>query len=389
MDSVKRGHAMDFVLGPFTRDMVTSYTQGTVAIIPALLSLLRLPLNLQTGRPSVADESEKFYSHIDTLHLLVDKLDFGIYTSVLPQATADLFKTLETIICTTIRSQLDLDKSSHSITVRIITDLAETTTAPLPAATIIQLHPYITITALDMATMLQDVISDSSQYLSNAEKTSVTHAYMPTLAVSAVSEVNWYFFFVYILHLFYTVVDAIPIVRYALRWLFWFTASSSEVPAHIMPHSVVYIRVMDEQLEMLKRYLPISSNPSLAAAAFVKAADQRKGRSQRLFSVYPSATTTESALLLLTGTAYVLLSILFSCIYLFILGILVFVRCDSTSKYLCHCIVNKKRLYFKQNVISASCFYFVLFVIYYESTQEMVKFFSLFSCRCLVNPSRA
>jgi len=79
-------------------------------------------------------------------------------------------------------------------------------------------------------------------------------------------------------------------------------------------------------------------------------------------------------------TAYVLLSILFSCNYLFILGILVFVRCDSTSKYLCHCIVNKKkRVYFKQSFISASCFYFVLFVIYYESTQEMVKFFSLFS----------
>jgi len=45
--------------------------------------------------------------------------------------------------------------------------------------------------------------------------------------------------------------------------------------------------------------------------------------------------------------AYVLLSILFSCIYLFILGILVFVRCDSNSKYLCHCIVNKKTVIFQ------------------------------------------
>jgi len=50
-------------------------------------------------------------------------------------------------------------------------------------------------------------------------------------------------------------------------------------------------------------------------------------------------------------TEYVLLSILFSCIYLFILGILVFVRCDSNSKYLCHCIVNKKNGYISNKVL--------------------------------------
>ena len=286
-----RKHTMDFVLGPFTRDMVESYTQGTVAIIPALLSILQLPLDLKTGHDV---DPTKFYTMIDTLHLLMDKEDFGIYTTTLSDVFAEKFKQLQDVITTTINSQLNLDKSQHTITVRTITDLHDTACAHLPAATTIQLHPYITMTSADMATVLQGVISDSLQYLSNNKKSGVKHIYMPTLAVRFLADLDWYFFFLYVLYLFCMFIDRIPIVRYMILWLY---TPKSGIPMFIFPHSIVYTRIVDEQLEMLKRYWPISLNNAKAEAALKSALEKKVYSIENLLSIFPTATTTESELL--------------------------------------------------------------------------------------------
>lgn len=276
--------------------MVESYTQGTVAIIPALLSILQLPLDLKTT--SDVQPTTKFYTLIDTLHLLMDKEDFGIYATTSSDMFAEKFQQLRDVITATINSQLTLDRSKHAMTVRTITDLHDTACAHLPAATTIQLHPYITMASADMVTILQGVISDSLQYLTNSKKSEVKHVYMPTVAVRSVADLDWYFFFLYVLYLFCMFVDRIPIVRFTIRWLY---TPKSGIPMAIFPHSIVYTRVVDEQLELLKRYWPISLNSGKAEAALKSALEKKVYSVETLLSLFPKATTTESELLNLSA----------------------------------------------------------------------------------------
>jgi hypothetical protein len=249
------------ILGPFTAQTTETFAMGQIAMIPALLSLTKLP----------QVEGKDYLTYFSTLRIHFE--DYHNFNTSYTANKNKLLKMIREFLEAKFLESVKVEELLGPVT--ILPDWNVQSIEP-----VIEIHPNITITQIDMNHLLTQFVNDIRKNGIN----SPNKVYVPTFRVDSTSNVHWFVYFALIMNTLVVFFSS----TYGFRWVFnllRFTFQPAEYDRRLFPGVGVTKAIpknsplLDkDDLEPIIRTKPITSR--LPTAYF----------SANEFTEYPSIT---------------------------------------------------------------------------------------------------